>query len=204
MPNPPQFIPSVSVTSKSSRVDIDTNIYARLLHDRTIWLGQPVEDVIANMTMAQLLYLENEAEDDPIYMYINSTGGAVEAAFALYDTMHLITPEIVTICAGTTSGVATLLLASGTPGKRFALPNSIIYHAFPQAQPDIGMEKDMMERYHQTIRTRIYEILAQHTGRNLERVAKDFEKPFYMTAQEAIEYGIIDDIISKEKLMDLR
>jgi ATP-dependent Clp protease, protease subunit len=204
MPGPKEFQPSINLTTHSPQVDINTNIYARLLQDRTVWLAQPVEEVIANITMAQLLFLETEAEDDHIYMYINSTGGRIEAALAMYDTMQLITPEIVTICAGTTSGVATLLLAAGAPGKRFALPNSIIYHAFPQVHPDIGMENSMMERYQQTVRGRMYKILAQHTGRDLEKVARDFEKPFYMTAEEAIEFGIIDDIISKEKLLDLR
>jgi ATP-dependent Clp protease protease subunit len=184
------------VIEQTSRGERSFDIYSRLLNERIIFLGTPVDDQIANLIVAQLLHLESEDPDKDISIYINSPGGVVYAGLAIYDTMQFIKPDIQTICVGMAMSMGSVILLGGTPGKRMSLPNSKIlihqgsagFHGQPtdieiQAKEVIGLKR-LLE-----------EITAKHTGQPLERVSKDMDRDYYMTAQEAVEYGIIDRVI---------
>src|SRR4028119_1765908 len=185
------------VVEQTSRGERAFDIYSRLLNERIIFLGTPVDDQIANLIVAQLLHLESEDPDKDISIYINSPGGSIYAGLAIYDTMHFIKPDVQTICCGIAMSMGSLLLAGGAPGKRFSLPNSrILIH-----QPSAGFEgqsTDIEIHMREILKTRakIDEIYAKHTGQPLERVHDDMERDRFFTADQAAEYGLIDRVIS--------
>ncbi|GGG15863.1 ATP-dependent Clp endopeptidase proteolytic subunit ClpP [Paenibacillus aceti] len=172
------------------------DIYSRLLKDRIIFLGSEINDTVANSIVAQLLFLAAEDSEKDIYFYINSPGGSTSAGFAIYDTMQYVKPDVQTICSGMAASYAAILLLAGTKGKRFALPNSEVMihqpHGGVQGQAsDIAISAKRIIN----IRSRLNQIAAEHTGQPLERIEKDMDRDFFMTAEEAKSYGIIDDII---------
>ena len=184
------------VVEQTSRGERAFDIYSRLLNERIIFLGTPVDDQIANLIVAQLLHLESEDPDKDISLYINSPGGSVYAGLAIYDTMQFIKPDVSTICVGIAMSMGALLLAGGAPGKRMALPNSrILIH-----QPSSGFQgqaADIAIHAEATLalRKRIDEIYSKHTGQSEERVHNDMERDRYFTAQQAVEYGLVDRIV---------
>ena len=190
------FIPSVvEETPRGSR---GWDIFSRLLKDRIIFLGTPVTDDISNSIIAQLLFLESEDPEKEISLYINSPGGAVTAGMAIYDTMQYIRPDISTICMGQASSMGAVILAAGTAGKRFALPNSRILIHQPMVRGGIGGQAtdiDIQADEILRIRERINEILVEHTGQTKERIRKDTDRDYFMSAEDAMEYGIIDEVI---------
>ncbi|MGB6837427.1 MAG: ATP-dependent Clp protease proteolytic subunit [Dehalococcoidia bacterium] len=190
------IIPSVIETSPRGERAFD--IYSLLLRERIIFLGTPIDDQIANLIIAQLLYLEREDRDKDISLYIHSPGGTIPAGLAIYDTMQLIQPDMATYCVGMTASLATLLLASGTPGKRYSMPNSTVHMhqamggARGQAVDVEIMAKELL-RENEIIR----DILVKHTGQDVERIRHDFDRDFFMNPEQAKEYGIIDEILTK-------
>ncbi len=172
------------------------DIYSRLLKDRIVFLGDAIDDGIANTVIAQLLFLENEDREKDIKLYINSPGGSVTAGLAVYDTMQHIKPDVSTICVGMAASMGAVLLAGGAKGKRFALPNSesMIHQVLGGAE---GQASDVEIRVKHMLRLkrRLNEILAKHTGKSVEQVEKDTDRDYYMTADEARDYGLIDKII---------
>ena len=188
------------VIERTARGERAYDIYSRLLKDRIIFIGALIDDAVANTVIAQMLFLEVQDSKKDIYLYINSPGGLVTAGLAIYDTMQYVKPDVSTICMGQAASAAALLLAAGTKGKRFALPNSnILIHqplggAKGQAT-DIGIQARQILR----IKDRLNEILVKHTGQPKEKIEKDTDRDFYMTAYEAKEYGIIDEVIEKRK-----
>jgi ATP-dependent Clp protease protease subunit len=188
------------VIEQTSRGERSFDIYSRLLKERIVFLGTPIDDNVANLVMAQLLHLESEDPDKDIHLYINSPGGEITALFAIYDTMQYIKPDVSTICMGQAASAAAVLLAAGAKGKRFALPHSRILlhqpHGGAQGQAvDIEIQAREILRY----RKLLDEILARHTGQPLEKVSKDTDRDFILTSAEAKEYGIIDDVITSRK-----
>ncbi len=189
------------VVEQTNRGERAYDIYSRLLRDNIIFIGTPIDDNVANLVTAQLLFLEAEDPEKDVSLYINSPGGAVTAGMAIYDTIQFIRPDVATICIGQAASVAAVLLASGTPGKRFALPNSrLLIH-----QPTIGglsgqaTDIDIQAREILRIRASLNEIMAKHTNQPIEKIERDMERDFWMSAQQAREYGIIDEIIYKHK-----
>ncbi len=189
------------VVEQTNRGERAYDIFSRLLRDNIIFIGTPIDDNVANLITAQLLFLEAEDPEKDVQLYINSPGGVVTAGMAIYDTMQFIRPDVATICVGQAASVAALLLAAGTPGKRFALPNSrVLIH-----QPTMGglsgqaTDIDIHAREILRIRANLNEIMAKHTGQALEKVERDMERDFWMGAQQAREYGIVDEIIYKHK-----
>jgi ATP-dependent Clp protease, protease subunit len=191
---PDVLIPMVIETT--SRGERAFDIYSRLLKDRIIFIGTPIDDEVATVVMAQLLFLASEDQDKDINIYINSPGGVVTAGLAVYDTMHYIKPRVSTVSMGLAASMATILLAGGAKGMRFALPNTrIVLH-----QPSGGIEgqaTDIQIHAQEILRMRqtLNEMLATHTGQPIARIERDTERDFFLSAQEAKEYGIIDDII---------
>jgi ATP-dependent Clp protease protease subunit len=189
------------VVEQTNRGERAYDIYSRLLRDNIIFIGTPIDDNVANLVTAQLLFLAAEDPEKDVSLYINSPGGVVTAGMAIYDTMLFIKPDVTTICIGQAASVAALLLAAGTPGKRFALPNSrVLIH-----QPTMGglsgqaTDIDIHAREILRIRASLNEIMAKHTGQPVEKIEHDVERDFWMSAQQAREYGIIDEIIFKHK-----
>jgi len=189
------------VVEQTNRGERAYDIYSRLLKDNIIFIGTAIDDNVANLVTAQLLFLEAEDPERDVSLYINSPGGVVTAGMAIYDTIQFIRPDVATICIGQAASVAALLLASGTPGKRFALPNSrLLIH-----QPTMGglsgqaTDIDIHAREILRIRASLNEIMAKHTGQPIEKIQRDVERDFWMSAQQAREYGIIDEIIYKHK-----
>jgi ATP-dependent Clp protease protease subunit len=188
------------VVEQTNRGERSFDIYSRLLKDRIVFLGTPIDDAVANLIMAQLLHLESEEPDKDIALYINSPGGDVSSTFAIYDTMNFIRSDVSTICMGQAASGAAVLLAAGTTGKRYALPHSRVLihqpHGGAQGQAvDIEIQAKEILRY----RKLVDEILAQHTGQTFDRVSKDTDRDFIMTAEQAKEYGVIDEVISSRK-----
>src|SRR3712207_1618704 len=185
------------VVEQTSRGERAFDIYSRLLNERIVFLGTPVDDQIANLIVAQLLHLESEDPDKDISIYINSPGGSVYSGLAIYDTMQFIKPDVQTICVGIAMSMGAVLLAGGTKGKRMALPNAkILIHqgsAGFQGQPT---DIEIQAREVIGIKRRLKEIMAHHTGQPLEKISKDIDRDYYMTAQEAQEYGIIDTVVT--------
>lgn len=184
------------VIEQSSRGERAYDIYSRLLKDRIIFLGSPMNDEIANLLIAQLLFLESEDPDKDINFYINSPGGLVTAGLAVYDTMQYIKPDIATVCVGQAASMGALLLTAGTKGKRYSLPNSrILIHqpmgGFQGQASDIAIQAKEILRMKETLN----KILAFHTGKNLEQIQLDTDRDFFMAGDEAKEYGIIDHVI---------
>jgi ATP-dependent Clp protease protease subunit len=191
------------VTETTNRGDKVYDLYSKLLKENIIFVGTPINDDIANVICAQLLHLESESPDKDINLYINSPGGSITSLFAIYDTMQYIKPDIYTICFGQAASAAAVLLAAGTKGKRLALPHArILLHqpyseAYGQAT-DIELAANEIMR----MRTLLEEILANHTGRPVEKIHQDTDRDFVMSAEEAREYGLIDEVISVRELAD--
>jgi ATP-dependent Clp protease, protease subunit len=184
------------VVEQTSRGERAFDIYSRLLNERIIFLGTPVDDQIANLIVAQLIHLESEDPDKDISVYINSPGGSVYAGMAIYDTMQFIKPDVSTICCGIAMSMGALLLAGGAPGKRLALPNSkILIHQVSAGYQGQATDIEIHAREIIDMRRRLDEIIAKHTGQPLERVSRDTERDYFMSASEAKEYGIIDQVI---------
>lgn len=193
-----------TVIEQTNRGERAFDIYSRLLKERIIFLGTPIDDAVSNLVMAQLLHLESEDPDKDIALYINSPGGEITALFAIYDTMAYIKPDVTPICMGQAASAAAVLLAAGAKGKRFALPHSrILIHqphggASGQAA-DIEIQAKEISRMRQLLN----EILAEHTGQDFEKVTKDTDRDYIMSAQEAKEYGIIDEVIHSRDLKEV-
>ncbi|MCA3748889.1 MAG: ATP-dependent Clp endopeptidase proteolytic subunit ClpP [Rubrobacter sp.] len=185
------------VIEQSPRGERAMDIYSRLLKDRIIFLGTPVDDQVANAIMAQLLHLESEDPEQDINLYINSPGGSVSAGLAIYDTMQFVKPDIVTTALGMAASMGAFLLAAGTKGKRFALPNTRILLHQPAVGGLAGQASDVEIHARELIRTkrRLNEILSEHTGQPYDKIERDTDRDFIMGAEEAIEYGLIDDVV---------
>lgn len=184
------------VIESSPRGERAFDIYSLLLRERIVFLGSAIDDHVANLIIAQLLYLERDDPDKDIHLYIHCPGGVISAGLAIYDTMQLIRPPVSTICVGLAASMGTVLLAAGTKGKRYALPNSTIHLHQPMGgakgqAADIAIAAQEILR----IQKKIHEILAKHTGQSIEKIARDTDRDFYLTPEQAIEYGIIDEIL---------
>ena len=185
-----------TVVEQTGRGERAYDIYSRLLKDRIIFLGTAIDDDVANIVVAQLLFLESEDPDKDVYVYINSPGGVVTAGLAIYDTMHYIKPQVSTICTGQAASMAAVLLAAGAPGKRIALPNSrvMIHQPLGGAQ---GQASDIEIQAREIVKTKalLNNILAKHTKQPMERIQADTDRDFFMSAEEAVKYGLVDKII---------
>jgi ATP-dependent Clp protease protease subunit len=188
------------VVEQSARGERSYDIYSRLLKERIIFVHGPIDDSMSSLIIAQLLFLEREDADKDIDMYINSPGGSVTAGLAIYDTMQLIKPDVATICAGMAASMGSILLTGGAPGKRYALPYAKILIHQPWVQQVGGQATDIEIHARDLIATRrsLAGIYEQTVKKPIEQILKDIERDYYMTAQEALEYGIVDQVITKE------
>jgi ATP-dependent Clp protease protease subunit len=191
-----------TVFEQTSRGERYFDIYSRLLKDRIIFLGTPIDDTVANLIMAQLLHLESDDPDKDVFLYINSPGGSITSLFAIYDTMQYIKPEVNTVCMGMAASAAAVILAGGAPGKRFALPHARVMlhqpHGGAQGQAsDIEIQARLIVQ----MREQLNRILAQHTGQTYEKVSLDTERDFWMIAEEAVSYGLVDSILTRRELV---
>jgi ATP-dependent Clp protease, protease subunit len=194
------YIPMPYVVEQTHRGERAYDIYSRLLKDRIIFLGTPIDDDVANVVIAQLLFLESEDPDKDISLYINSPGGGVTAGLAIYDTMQYVKPLVSTICLGQAASMGAFLLAGGAPGKRFAVPNArIMIHQPMGGFQGQATDIDIQAREILRIKARLNELLAKHTRQPLERIEKDTDRDYFMGPGEAKEYGIIDDVIVHKK-----
>ncbi len=185
------------VIEQTSRGERSFDIYSRLLNERIIFLGTAIDDQIANLVIAQLIHLESEDPDKDISIYVNSPGGSVYAGLAIYDTMQFIKPDIQTTCVGIAMSMGAVLLAGGTKGKRAALPNSkILIHQVSSGFQGQASDIEIQAREVINIKRRLEEILSNHTGQDIEKVAKDMERDYFMTSDEATEYGLIDRVLA--------
>jgi len=188
------------VIEQTGRGERSFDIFSRLLKDRIIFIGSPIDDAIANLVVAQLLHLEAEEQDKDIYMYINSPGGSVTAGLAIYDTMQYIKPDVSTICLGQASSMGATLLTAGQAGKRFALPNCriMIHQPWGGAQ---GQASDIEIQANEILRLKnnLNKLMQKHTGQKLAKIIKDTDRNFFMSAAEAVEYGIVDEVIASRK-----
>lgn len=187
------------VVEQTARGERSYDIFSRLLRNRIIFVGTPISDPIANLIIAQLLFLEQDDPDKDIDIYVNSPGGSTSAGLAIYDCMQLVKCDVSTICMGLAASAASILLAGGAKGKRFALPFSRVMIHQPWVQGVGGQATDVDIHAKEILRTRrvMNEILSKHSGRDLEQIEKDTERDFYLTAEEAVDYGIIDEVITK-------
>ena len=190
-----QLIPMV--VEQTNRGERAYDIYSRLLKDAIIFIGTPIEDAIANVVIAQMLFLEGEDPDRDIVLYINSPGGSISAGLAIYDTMQFIKPAVQTVCIGQAASMAATLLAAGAPGKRFSLPNSriVIHQPLMSGLGGQATDIDIHAREIIRMRSRLNKILVEHTGQKLKRIEVDTERDHIMTAEQSREYGIIDEVI---------
>ena len=189
------------VIEQTNRGERSFDIYSRLLKERIVFLGTPIDDQVGNLVMAQLLHLESDEPDKDIHLYINSPGGDITSLFAVYDTMQYIKPDVSTIVMGQAASAAAVILAAGAHGKRYALPHSRVLihqpHGGAQGQAvDIEIQAKEILRY----RKLLDELLAEHTGQSIEKISKDTDRDFIMTAEQAKEYGVIDEVISSRKI----
>ncbi len=190
-----------TVFEQTSRGERYFDIYSRLLKDRIIFLGTPIDDNIANLIMAQLLHLESDDPDKDIFLYINSPGGSITSLFAIYDTMQYIKPDVNTVCMGMAASAAAVILAGGAEGKRYALPHARVMlhqpHGGAQGQAtDIEIQARLIVQ----MREQLNQILADHTGQDLDKIAQDTERDYWMLADEAKEYGVIDGVLTRREL----
>jgi ATP-dependent Clp protease protease subunit len=186
------------VIETTNRGERAYDIYSRLLKDRIIFLGAPIDDIFANLVIAQLLFLEAEDPEKDINLYVNSPGGSVTAGLGIYDTMQYVKPPINTICLGQAASMGAFLLTAGTKGKRFALPNArVMIHQPMGGFQGQATEIDIHAREILKIRERLNEIMAKHTGQPLERISQDTERDYFMSAEEAKRYGLIDEVITR-------
>jgi ATP-dependent Clp protease protease subunit len=184
------------VIEQTSRGERSFDIYSRLLNERIIFLGTPIDDQIANLVVAQLLHLESEDPEKEISLYINSPGGSVYSGLAIYDTMQFIRPDVRTICVGVAMSMGALLLAGGAEGKRMALPNAkILLHQVSSGFSGQASDIEIHAREVIALRRRLDEIIAKHTGKPLEQVGTDTERDYFLTAEEAVAYGIVDGVL---------
>lgn len=193
-----QYVPIVIETT--GRYERAYDIYSRLLKDRIIFIGSPIDDHVANLVVAQLLFLEAQDPDKDINLYINSPGGIVTAGLAIYDTMQYISCDVATICVGQAASMAAVLLAGGAKGKRYALPHSRVMLHQPLGGAE-GPAKDIEIRTKEILKIKdmLNQILSEHTGQPIEKIERDTDRDFFMSAQEALEYGIIDKVIDSKK-----
>jgi ATP-dependent Clp protease protease subunit len=199
MSNPKNYLVPV-VVEQTSRGERSFDIYSRLLKERIVFLGTPIDDNVGNLVMAQLLHLESEEPEKDINLYINSPGGDITALFAVYDTMQYVRPDVSTIVMGQAASAAAVLALAGAKGKRYALPHARILlhqpHGGAEGQAvDIEIQAREITRY----RRLLEELIAEHTGQSLERVTKDTDRDFILTAEEAVAYGIVDEVITSRK-----
>ena len=190
-----------TVFEQTSRGERYFDIYSRLLKDRIIFLGTPIDDTIANLIMAQMLHLESDDPDKDIFLYINSPGGSITSLFAIYDTMQYIRPDVNTVCMGMAASAAAVILAGGAEGKRFALPHARVMlhqpHGGAQGQAsDIEIQARLIVQ----MREQLNQILADHSGQPLEKITTDTERDYWMMADEAKEYGVIDGVLTRREL----
>lgn len=187
------------VVEQTSRGERAYDIYSRLLKDNLIFIGQPIDDNLANLVIAQMLFLEAENPEKDISLYINSPGGSITAGFAIYDTMKYVKPDIATICIGQCASFAAVLLAAGTKGKRYALPNSrvLIHQPWLQGLGGQASDIDIHAKDILRMRHRLNEILAEHTGQPIDRIERDTDRDYILESKAAQEYGLVDQVISK-------
>jgi ATP-dependent Clp protease protease subunit len=190
-----------TVVEQTNRGERAFDIYSRLLKERIVFIGTPIDDTVANLVMAQLLHLESEDPDKDISLYINSPGGEITGLFAIYDTMQFIRPDVNTFCMGQAASAAAVLLAAGTPGKRFSLPHARVLLHQPYSGAG-GQASDIEIQAKEIMRMRelLDEVIAHHTGQLIEKVRKDTDRDFIMSAEEAKDYGLIDEVISTREL----
>ncbi len=192
------------VIESSPRGERAYDIYSRLLKDRIIFLGQGIDDTIANIVIAQLLFLESEDPDKDINMYIQSPGGSVHSGLAIYDTMQLIKPDVATMAVGVTASMGTVLLAGGAKGKRFALPHATVHmHQVQSGTEGAATDIEIMAREVLRLQATLRNILAKHTGQTYEKISEDFDRDKWLTAEEAVSYGIVDEILAPNTSKDL-
>jgi len=191
-----------TVVEQTSRGERAFDIYSRLLKERIIFLGTPIDDNVANLIMAQLLHLEGDDPEKDIALYINSPGGVMTSLMAIYDTMHFIKPDVATYCMGQAASAAAVLLAAGAPGKRFALPHARVMLHQPHIGGLEGQATDIEIHAREIIRVKeeMNEILAHHTGKPLDKIKVDTDRDFWMTAEEAKEYGVVDIVLEGREL----
>ena len=200
MSNDPNMTLVPMVVEQTNRGERAYDIYSRLLRDNIIFIGTPIDDNVANVVTAQLLFLEAEDPEKDVSLYINSPGGTITAGMAIYDTMQFIRPDVATICIGQAASMAAVLLAAGTPGKRYALPNArVLIHQPSGGVSGQATDIDIQAREILRIRASLNEIMAKHTNQPIEKIERDVERDFWMNAQQAHEYGVIDEIIYKHK-----
>ena len=186
------------VTESGARGERAFDIYSLLLRERIVFLGVPINDQIANLVIAQLLYLEREAPDKDVSLYIHCPGGVISAGLAIYDTMQLLRCDVSTICVGLAASMGTLLLCAGTKGKRYALPNSTIHlHQAVGGAQGQAADIEIAAREIMRMQEKIRNIIATHTGQPVEKIAHDTDRDFYLTAEQGVEYGIVDEILAK-------
>jgi len=188
------------VVEQTSRGERAYDIFSRLLKERIVFIGSPIDDAVASLVIAQLLFLEAEDPDRDIFLYLNTPGGYISSGLAIYDTMQYVSPDVVTICVGQASSMGALLLAAGAKGKRSALPNSriMIHQPMGTAQGQAS-DIEIHAREIITLREKVNKILAKHTGQPVEKIAKDTDRNFFMSAEEAKEYGIVDEVLVSRK-----
>jgi ATP-dependent Clp protease protease subunit len=189
------------VVEQTARGERSYDIFSRLLRDRIIFVGGPIDDAVANLVIAQLLFLEKEDPTKDIEFYINSPGGHITAGLAIYDTMQIVKPDVATICVGQAASMGALLLAAGAPGKRFALPYAeiLIHQPWVTGVGGQATEIDIHARRIIRLRQRLNEVLARHTGQPLSRIEQDTERDYFMDADEALAYGLVDHLLRKEE-----
>ena len=192
-----------TVIENTNRGERAFDIYSRLLKDRIIFLGTPIDDGVANLIMAQLLHLESEDPEKDIYIYINSPGGSITSLFAIYDTMKYIKPDVATVCMGLAASAGAVILAGGTPGKRYSLPHARIMLHQPAGGAE-GTSKDIeiQAKLITDMRHQINGLLAEFTKKDIDQISVDTDRDFWMTAQEALEYGIVDEVLTQRELAD--
>jgi ATP-dependent Clp protease protease subunit len=196
-----QLIPIV--VEQTSRGERSYDIYSRLLKERIIFIGTPIDDYVSSLVIAQLLFLQSEDPKKDISVYINSPGGSVSAGLAIYDTMQFVQPDIVTIAMGMAASMAQVLLCAGATGKRYALPNSrILMHQPMGGTQGQATDIEIYTKEMLRIRTNLFDIISKHTGKDLESIKKDAERDYYLTAQEALEYGIIDKVLDRSTTLN--
>jgi ATP-dependent Clp protease, protease subunit len=197
------YIPMPYVVEQTHRGERSYDIYSRLLKDRIVFLGTPVDDDVANVITAQMLFLESEDPDKDINLYINSPGGVVSAGMAIFDTMQYVKPQVSTICLGQAASMGAFLLSGGAPGKRFALPNArIMIHQPSGGSQGQATDIEIQAKEIVRLKKRLNEIMAKNTKQPLERIEKDTERDYFMSAIEAKEYGLVDEVISSKKALE--
>jgi ATP-dependent Clp protease protease subunit len=198
---PPRDLLVPNVIEQTPRGERGMDIYSRLLKERIIFIGTPIDDHVANLVVAQLLFLQSEDATKDIWMYINSPGGSVYAGLAIYDTMQYLKPDVATVCMGMAMSMGAVILAAGAKGKRYCLPHStVLIHQPLGGAEGQAADIEITAREIIRIRTELNEILVKHTGQTIDRIKQDSDRNFYMTAKMAVEYGIVDEVLAREEV----